>query len=56
MKEIPDFNIELSQAMDYIMGSDLAQKAFDNPPFMHYTNVLRAPQRITGFDLSSFCK
>lgn len=42
MKEIPDFNIELSQAMDYIMGSDLAQKAFDNPPFMHYTNVLRA--------------
>lgn len=25
MKEIPDFDIELSQAMDYIMGSDLAE-------------------------------
>lgn len=41
MKEIPDFDIELSQAMDYIMGSDLAGKAFDDPPFSQYTNVLR---------------
>ena len=42
MKEIPDFEIELSQAMDYIMGSDLAKKAFEMPPFPQYTNVLRS--------------
>ena len=41
MKEIPDFDIELSQAMDYIMGSDLAGKAFDDPPFSPYTNVVK---------------
>lgn len=41
MKDIPDFEIELSQAVDYIMESDLARKAFDKPPFFQYTNVLR---------------
>ena len=41
MKEIPDFDIELSQAMDYIMSSPLAKKAFAKPPFPHYTNILR---------------
>lgn len=41
MKEIPSFDIELSQAIDYIMSSPLARKAFSNPPFPQYTNILR---------------
>ena len=41
MKEIPDFDIELSQAMDYIMAGPLAKKAFAKPPFPQYTNILR---------------
>ena len=41
MKEIPDFDTELSQATDYIMESPLATKTFSNPPFPQYTNVLR---------------
>lgn len=41
MKRIPDFDIELSQASDYIMTSPLARKAFSNPPFPQYTNILR---------------
>ncbi len=41
MKEIPSFDIELSQAADYIMASPLAKKAFSNPPFLQYTNILR---------------
>ena len=41
MKKVPDFDIELSQAVDYIFDSPLAQKTFSNPPFPQYTNVLR---------------
>lgn len=41
MKEIPDFDIERSQAVDYIMGSGLARKAFEEPPFNNYTNILK---------------
>lgn len=41
MKDIPDFDIERSQAVDYIMESPLAKKAFSKPPFPQFTNVLR---------------
>ena len=41
MREIPDFDVELSQAMDYIMSSPLAQKAFMMPPFPQYTIILQ---------------
>lgn len=41
MREIPDFDVELSQAMDYIMSSPLAQKAFMRPPFPQYTIILQ---------------
>ena len=40
MKEIPDFDIELSQAVDYILGSGLARRAFAAPPFKNYVNIL----------------
>lgn len=41
MRYVPDFDIELAQATDYIMESSLAKKAFVNPPFSQFTNVLR---------------
>ncbi|MCI8983350.1 MAG: hypothetical protein HFG78_13255 [Hungatella sp.] len=41
MKEIPDFDIERSQSVDYIMGSGLAKKAFEEPPFKNYANILK---------------
>ncbi len=41
MKKVPDFDIELSQATDYIMESPLAKRAFSDPPFPQYTNILR---------------
>ncbi len=41
MKEIPSFDIERSQSVDYIMGSGLAKKAFEQPPFRNYTNILK---------------
>ncbi len=41
MKKIPDFDVELAQAIDYIMDSQLAKKAFIEPPFHDYTNILR---------------
>lgn len=41
MKPIPDFDIELAQASNYILGSDLAQKALEEPPFRNYTNIVR---------------
>lgn len=40
MKEIPAFDIELSQSVDYILGSGLAKKAFEEPPFKNYGNIL----------------
>ena len=40
MKEIPDFDIELSQSVDYILGSGLARRAFADPPFKNYVNIL----------------
>lgn len=40
MKEIPDFDIELAQSIDYIFGSALAKKTFIDPPFRNYTNIL----------------
>ncbi|KEI76191.1 hypothetical protein N486_10640 [Clostridium botulinum B2 128] len=41
MRNVPDFNIELSQACDYILSTDIARKAIDNPPFTSFTNILR---------------
>lgn len=40
MRDIPDFKTEFSQVVDYIMGSDLAKKAFINPPFENYVNII----------------
>lgn len=40
MKNIPDFDIELAQAVDYILGSALAKKALRKPPYDNYTNIL----------------
>ena len=40
MKGIPDFDIELAQSMDYILGSALAKKALENPPYKNYVNIL----------------
>lgn len=40
MKDIPDFDIELAQSVDYILGSALAKKALENPPYKNYVNIL----------------
>ncbi len=40
MKDIPDFDIELAQSIDYILGSALAKKALENPPYKNYVNIL----------------
>lgn len=40
MKEIPSFDIELSQSTEYILGSSLAKKAFACPPFYNFTNIV----------------
>ncbi len=40
MKEIPGFDIELAQAIDYILGSPLAKRAFVCPPFYNFTNIV----------------
>lgn len=40
MKDIPGFDIELAQATDYILGSPLAKKAFIQPPFCYFTNIV----------------
>jgi len=40
MKEIPGFDMELAQAMDYILGSPLAKRAFVCPPFCNFTNIV----------------
>lgn len=41
MKPIPDFDIELAQASNYILDSDLARRALEEPPFRNYTNIVR---------------
>lgn len=41
MKPIPDFDIELAQTSHYILDSDLARKALEEPPFRNYTNIVR---------------
>lgn len=41
MRNLPDFSIELSQSCDYILGSDIAKKAMQQPPFNSYTNIVR---------------
>lgn len=54
MKEIPGFDIELAQSIDYILGSPLAKKAFVHPPFYNFTNILT--EIIQGIDrLSDNC-
>lgn len=40
MKEIPDFDIELAQATDYILRCPLANKAFSCPPFQNFANIV----------------
>lgn len=41
MKEIPEFNVEVSQAINYIYESDLAILAFSKPPFINFVNIVR---------------
>ncbi|GEA30902.1 HD domain-containing protein [Clostridium diolis] len=41
MKELPDFNINIYQAINYIFESDLAVVAFKNPPFINFVNIVR---------------
>ena len=41
MRNLPDFNIELSQAIDFIMDSNIAKKAFEREPFSNFTNLIR---------------
>ncbi len=40
MKNIPDFEIELAQSIDFILGSALAKKAMEAPPYKNYTNIV----------------
>lgn len=40
MKNIPDFETELAQSIDYILGSTLAKKAMEAPPYKNYTNIV----------------
>lgn len=40
MRTIPDFDIELAQASNYIMGSELAHRALEEPPFASYSNII----------------
>ena len=41
MKNIPEFNAEYAQVVEYIFDSDLAKKTFQDPPFKNYNNILR---------------
>lgn len=41
MREIPDFKMELVQASDFILSSELARIAFQSPPFNNYGNIIR---------------
>lgn len=40
MLRYPDFDVEQAQALSYIMGCPLAQKAFVDPPFHNYANIV----------------
>jgi hypothetical protein len=40
MKQIPDFDIELAQTTNYILGSPLAKRVLEDPPFRNYTNIV----------------
>lgn len=48
MKEIPGFDVELAESINYILGSPLAKKAFVCPPFNNFTNILT--EIIEGID------
>lgn len=48
MKNIPDFDAEFSQVIEYIFNSDLAHKTFEKPPFDNYANILR--ETVTAID------
>ena len=48
MKRLPDFDVELAQAMNFILGSSLAQRAFEKPPFRNYVNIVQ--ELITALD------
>ncbi|MDD3898716.1 MAG: hypothetical protein PHE82_07195 [Syntrophomonadaceae bacterium] len=41
MRMIPDFQIELTQATDYILDSKLARHALKEPPFLGFGNIIR---------------
>jgi hypothetical protein len=41
MKNIPEFDFDISQATQYIFESELAKKAFEQPPFQNYANICR---------------
>ncbi|MCI8772108.1 MAG: hypothetical protein HFH73_13425 [Lachnospiraceae bacterium] len=41
MTRYPDFDIEQANALSFIMGCSLAQKAFIDPPVRNYTNIVR---------------
>jgi hypothetical protein len=40
-RQLPDFQQELYEITDFILSSDLARKALENPPFENYTNLVR---------------
>lgn len=40
MRDIPDFDVELSQSISYVLESDLARKALKHPPFDNFTNII----------------
>lgn len=42
MDRYPDFDVERSQSLSFIMGCSIAQKAFEDPPFRNYTNIVRS--------------
>lgn len=41
MNHYPDFDVERSQSLSFIMGCSIARKAFEEPPFKNYTNIVQ---------------
>lgn len=41
MNRYPDFDVERSQSLSFIMGCSIARRAFEEPPFRSYANIVR---------------
>lgn len=41
MNRYPDFDVERSQSLSFIMGCSIARKAFKESPFRNYTNIVQ---------------